>query len=192
MTSTDPENPDDRTPGAVPPPEYGVPQGGYPPPPTSGYGAPQGAYPPPPAPGYGAPQDAYPPAPAPGYGPPPGAYPPPYGVAPPLSDSDQRLWAVLSHVGTLVLGFLAPLIVWLVFKDRGAFVDDQSKESLNFQISATIYALALGVISLVTLGIGAVLYIPFGIVLLVFVIIAAVKASSGERYRYPLTIRLIK
>ncbi|QTE28486.1 DUF4870 domain-containing protein [Pengzhenrongella sicca] len=186
MTSTGADHNDEAPQDAVPQP----PAGAVPPPPPAA-----GAYPPPPAPGYGPPQGSYSPPPQQEYGQ-PQAYPqqgyqPGYNVSPPLSDSDQRLWAVLSHLGTLVLGFLAPLIVWLVFKNRGAFVDDQAKESLNFQITITIASIVLGIVSLITLGIGALLYIPFGIAVLVFIIIAAVKSSSGERYRYPLTLRLV-
>ena len=54
----------------------------------------------------------------------------------------------------------------------------------------------LGALALVTLGIGALLTVPLmilvGIAWLVFTIIAAMKANNGERYRYPLTLRLVK
>lgn len=172
MTANTPENTDEPTPGAVPPPPPGD---AVPSPPAPGYGPPQGAYPPP---AYGAPQGAYP--------------PPAYGVGAPLSDSDQRMWAVLSHIGTLLFEFLAPLVIWLVFKGRGAFSEDQAKESLNFQITAAIGAAALGIFTVITLGFGVFLYFPFGIAFVVFVVIAAVKAGQGVAYRYPLTIRFIK
>ena len=176
MTSNVPGSPGDSVPGAVPPPHS---PGAVPPPPAPGYSA----APPPPAPGYGPAQQ--------GYG--QQGYPAPaYASAPPLSESDQRLWAVLSHVGSLLFPVLAPLIIWLMLRGRGAFVDDQAKESLNFQIAATIAAAVLGVVSVITLGIGAVLYLPLGIAFLVFVIIASVRSSQGIRYRYPLTLRLIR
>ena len=178
MSSTFPQGQDDTPSDAVPPA------------PAPEYGAPQGAYPPPPAPGYGAPQGAYPP---PAYGPPQGGYPAPtYSTAPPLNDSDQRLWSVLSHLGPFIVGFLAPLIIWLVFRGRGALVEDQSKESLNFQITCYIASAALTVIGIITIGIGFLLFIPFGIAYVVFAILAAVRSGSGEFYRYPWTIRLVK
>ncbi|NMR19321.1 DUF4870 domain-containing protein [Cellulomonas fimi] len=208
VTTTPPEgSPDDRpadspepAPGSgatPPPPPSAQSYGGStpPPPPTHDYGAPQGAYPPPPSQGAYPPpaQGAYPPPGQGAYPPPQGAYPPPaYGVGAPLSDSDQRMWSLLSHLGTLLVGFIAPLIVWLVFRERGAFVEDQSKESLNFQITMTIVGIVIGIVSVITLGIGTVLYFPFGVLVLIFVIIAAVRSSSGERYRYPLTYRFIK
>ena len=76
------------------------------------------------------------------------------------------------------------------------FVDDQGKEALNFNITVGIVFLALLILSIVTFGIGLIVAVPLwiiiGIAWLVFTIIAAVKANNGERYRYPLTLRLIK
>ena len=188
MTQDSPRTPDDLpddVPHEVPPPPAGAV-----PPPAPGYSAP-----PPPAPGYApppAPGYAPPPPPAPGYGGPQGGYPPPYAVGAPLSDSDQRTWAVVAHLGTLISAILAPLIIWLVFKGRGAFVEDQSKESLNFQITFAIASVVLSIIGVITLFIGFLLFIPLGIAWLVFIIIAGVQASQGVRYRYPLTYRFIK
>jgi uncharacterized Tic20 family protein len=196
--STTPDHPHETPQGAYPPPPVDRPDdhapsagptGAYPPPyPPAPNGAypPAGGYPPPPGP-----TGDYPP----GYGqgPTPGGYPPPaYGPGAPLTPSDQRLWSVLGHLGPLVAWFLAPLVIWLVFRGRGAFLEDHAKESLNFQITVAIAGLALGVLSVVTLGIGALLYLPFGVAVLVFMIFAAVKASQGEAYRYPLTLRLVK
>ena len=177
MTDSRPESPSD-TPSGVPDdvtPSTPPAQGSVPPPPPQGYA------PPPPAPGYGAPQ----------YGAPQGAYPPQYAAAP-LTDADQRTWAVVAHLGTLISAILAPLIVWLVFKGRGAFVEDQSKESLNFQISFAIASVILSIFGIITVGIGFFLFFPLFIAWLVFIIIAAVQASQGVRYRYPVTYRFIK
>jgi uncharacterized Tic20 family protein len=106
-----------------------------------------------------------------------------------MSDADQRLWATLAHISGL-FSFLGPLIIWLVLKDRGAFVEDQSKEALNFQITLAILGVAMTIITVITLGIGAFLYLYY-IAAVVFMILAAVAANRGERYRYPLTIRLV-
>jgi hypothetical protein len=76
------------------------------------------------------------------------------------------------------------------------FVDDQAKEALNFNVTLAIVGAILLVLTFVTLGFGALLTIPVGIIVgiawLVFVIIAAIKANEGERYRYPFSLRLIK
>jgi uncharacterized Tic20 family protein len=110
---------------------------------------------------------------------------------------DERTWAMLAHlcalVGYSVVPFgniVAPLIVWLIRKDQSWFIDDQAKESLNFQISMVIYALISVPLILIVIGIVllVILYV-FGIVM---VIIAAIKANDGVQYRYPLTLRFIK
>lgn len=131
--------------------------------------------------------------------PPPGDVPPPPPPPPPaapvgdaLSASDERLWAMLGHVGAIFIGFIAPLITLLVFGKRSAFVDDQAKESLNFQITMIIASLVLLVITIVTLGFGAILYFALGIYILVFCVLAGVKSYGGELYRYPATLRLVK
>jgi hypothetical protein len=114
-----------------------------------------------------------------------------------LSERDERMWGMFCHLASLVgyigipLGHLVgPFIVWQVKKDQSPFVDDQGKESLNFQISMSLYLIVAGLTFCI--GIGIVL-LPivyfFGWVML---IIASVKSNQGERYRYPLTIRLIK
>lgn len=109
---------------------------------------------------------------------------------------DERLWGMLAHVlalsgyvGVPLGNLLAPLVIWLVKKDQSQFVADQAKESLNFQISLTIYAIVSGLSILVLIGI-----VLLPLVLLagaILTIVAAVKANNGEFYRYPLTIRLI-
>ena len=189
MTAETPGTPDEPT-GAVPPPpapqfetpQPAAPQGEYPPPPPApGYGAPQGAYPPPPpAPGYGAP----------GYGAPQGGYPQPaYGVQPPLTDSDQRMWSVFAHIGGVFVSFLVPLVILLVFKGRGAFVEDQAKEALNFQITLAIAYVVGGLTAILIIGIFILL--AAGICSFVFAIMAAIASNRGELYRYPLPLRLV-
>jgi hypothetical protein len=85
---------------------------------------------------------------------------------------------------------LGPLIMWLVKKDQSSFVDDQGKEAVNFNITISIAGFIAFLLMFVVIG-GLLLPI-IGIFWLVMTIIAAVKANGGERYRYPLTIRLIK
>lgn len=131
--------------------------------------------------------------------------PPPPAVGP---SAEEKQWAMFAHLSALVGGiltsgwagsigcFIGPLVIWLVKKDTLPFVDDQGKEALNFNITVGIVFLALLILSIVTFGIGLVIAVPLwiiiGIAWLVFTIIAAVKANNGERYRYPLTLRLIK
>ncbi len=85
---------------------------------------------------------------------------------------------------------LGPLVIWLVKKDDSAFVDDQGKEALNFNITSSIAGFVAFLLTFVVIG--AILLPIIGIFWLVMTIVAAVKANGGEHYRYPLTIRLIK
>lgn len=120
------------------------------------------------------------------------SYPPnPYSQAPqPLSPSDEKLWATLIHIGGIFLGFLSPLIGYLVLKDRGPFIRQHAATALNFQLTMLIAALIGAVLMLVIIGIFIV--IAVSIVVIVFSIIAAIAANKGQSYRYPLTIEFVK
>jgi len=118
--------------------------------------------------------------------------PPPAPAAqPPLSDSDARLYATLGHAGIIIIGFVAPLIVWLIGKERSAFVDEQGKEALNFSILIAI-AWVVGGITRPLVGLGALLWLAAWVLTLVFCIQGAIKANKGESYRYPINWRIIK
>lgn len=111
--------------------------------------------------------------------------------------AEERTWGMLAHIAAfagLVVPFgsvIAPLVIYLVRKDTHPFVADQARESLNFQITSLIIGVALGIVGIVTLGFGFVLLPVAGIAWLVFVIIAAVAANDGKRYRYPVCFRLV-
>ena len=132
--------------------------------------------------------------------PPPSPAAPPPAARPPsdngLPSSEQRQWAMFAHLSALIGlivpfgNVLGPLVIWLVQKDKMAFVDDQGKEALNFQI--TVFGAAVISFFLMFILIGFLLIFVVGLGALVLTIIAAIKANEGVAYRYPLTIRLIK
>ena len=101
--------------------------------------------------------------------------------------SDEKTLALLSHVLTFVFPLLAPLIIYLIKKDESKFVSDHAKESLNFQITLFIAMFVL-IISII----GIFLTWILGILALVLIIVATVKASEGKAYKYPFCLRLIK
>ncbi len=109
---------------------------------------------------------------------------------------DARTFGMLCHLiafAGFVFPFgnlIGPLVIWLLKKDEHAFVDDQGKESLNFQISMSIYAIISAILIVVVLGIF--LLIAIVIFEVVMIIIASIKANEGLVYRYPLTIRFLK
>lgn len=106
----------------------------------------------------------------------------------------------LSALAGLICPFgnvIGPLVVWLVKKDTMPIVNEYGKESLNFQISMTIYLIAGGILaSLLTLVAVGVLLFPIlgliGLVDLVLVILASVQANQGNFYKYPFSLHLIK
>lgn len=115
----------------------------------------------------------------------------------------DRTWGGAAHWSALVaaflaLAFLGPLLVLLVRSDS-PWVRRQAVESLNFQLSMVIYGIVGGVLAVVlvvlTVGIGLLAVVPLALAAatfwLVFTIIGAAKASNGEDYRYPLTIRMV-
>ncbi len=147
----------------------------------------------------------------------PGQYAQPYPGQPqysypapaprPLSQQDERTWAMMSYLLAIIGGFLAPLIILLVLKDRSAFVRDVAKESLNFQITlaiATFTALIAAVVVAVVVSIASsaaagivflivwLAIILIGILSLVVDVVGAVKANGGEVWRIPGILRFVK
>jgi uncharacterized protein len=122
--------------------------------------------------------------------------------------SEERNWAMLAHLcglawlaggtgliffpfGSLVLlTVLGPLIIWRTKGQTMPFVAEQAKESLNFQITMLLLALVCG--ALIFVLIGFVLLWILGLVNLVLVVIAAIRVSDGQPYRYPFCLRLVK
>lgn len=121
----------------------------------------------------------------PGWGPQPGSQ---------QTTQDERTWALASHIGCVVgawiaMAFLVPLVILLVKGKESAFVRYHAVESLNFQLSMLIYLFASILLAFVLVGL---LILPvLGVLWLVFVVLATIKASNGEGYRYPLTIRFV-
>ncbi|HOP80874.1 MAG TPA: DUF4870 domain-containing protein [Armatimonadota bacterium] len=110
--------------------------------------------------------------------------------------SDERLWGMLCHLSALAIliipyigAVIGPLVVWLLKKDQYPFVDDQGKESLNFQISILIYSTISAILAIVLIGF--VLLFILLVLDIILVIVASVAANEGRAYRYPLTIRFI-
>ncbi len=111
-------------------------------------------------------------------------------MAEPIAGKDDKLWMVLCHLSLLLgVGFLLPLIVYLVKKQDSPAVANHAREALNFHISLFVYGFVSVLLVFVLIGIP--LLILIGIGSLVCSILAAVKASEGSFYRYPLNIRLL-
>ncbi len=143
------------------------------------------------------------------------------GLAIVSPSATERHWAASAHIAALVLAALTTWMagaagvagagtVYLLKREESDFVAEHAREALNFNLSMFIYACAAAAIAvalvgatILTLGIGLILTLPAGILLvlagaaiaimwLVCSVVAAIKAWNGERYRYPLTIRLVR
>ena len=125
----------------------------------------------------------------------PGARPSPYHPNP-----DERSNGMLMHLLGLLTGFLGPLILWLVRKDSSPFLDHQGKEALNFQITILLVFIGFTIIGIglafLTLGLAALpmtgLFLVCLVLIMVWEITGCIRASRGEWYTYPVSIRIIR
>lgn len=135
--------------------------------------------------------------------------------------AEERHWAAGAHLAALLMALLTTWIagaagvvgaggVYLLKRDSSDYVAEHAREAINFNLSMFIYAavaagiaIALVGVTVLTLGLGLILTLPAGILLvlagggiavlwLVCSVIATIKAWNGERYRYPLSIRLVR
>jgi uncharacterized protein len=119
----------------------------------------------------------------------------PSSPVPPLPavSSSDRLWSVLCHLsyffGFALLSFLFPMTVYLVMRDESAYVTHHAREALNFHLSLLLYFLCC--IPLCFIGLGFVLIGAIALTGLICSIVAAVKASKGAFYHYPITVRFV-
>jgi uncharacterized Tic20 family protein len=100
---------------------------------------------------------------------------------------------MIAHLSAFVpvVGFLlGPLIIWLTWRKRSAFVASQAKEALNFNLTVGIAGVVC--LALVLLGIGVPLLAALLIAWITLTLRAAVRASEGFDYRHPLTLRLVR
>jgi len=111
--------------------------------------------------------------------------------------ANQRTWAAFIHASALLGVFfhfpghiLGPLILWLVKRDDAPELNAHGKEAVNFQISMLIYNIVAALFCLVLVGF--IFLAILWILNAVLVIIAAIQASDGKFYRYPMTIRFIQ
>ena len=109
----------------------------------------------------------------------------------PAASGNDKIWSMLCHISTFLgVGFVLPLIVYLAMKEDSHYVRSNAREALNFHISLLIYGICC--IPLIFVVIGIPLLVLLGIGSLVLSIVGAIRASNGETYHYPLTLRLVK
>lgn len=105
---------------------------------------------------------------------------------------DDKTMAMISHLSGIVAGFIGPLIIWLINKEKTdkAWLNEQAVEGLNFQITIFIAYIVAGILTFILIGM---LLIPVIMIAnLILCIMAGMKANEGVSYRYPFALRLIK
>lgn len=105
---------------------------------------------------------------------------------------NEKIWSTLCHVSvfSVGVGLVLPLAVYLAYRHESDYAAENAKEALNFHLSLLLYSLCCLPL-IFAFGLGAVLIIVMGVASLILGIIAAVKASDGILYRYPLTLRFV-
>jgi uncharacterized protein len=139
--------------------------------------------------------------------PPPATPPPAGGAAPSPGSNDDKTWALVAHfggaAGVLIacgtLGWVAPLIAFLTKGKESPTVRAHALGALNFQITWAIIivgtSVLIGCLSVVTFGLGALLYFVIfllALVPIIFGVLAGIKANDGQVYTYPMSLKLVK
>ncbi|MDO5644106.1 MAG: DUF4870 domain-containing protein [Dermabacter sp.] len=129
-----------------------------------------------------------------------------------MQPADERTWAVIAHLSLLVatlisagfLGWLAPLVIFLVFKDRSPFIRQASAGAFNFSIILTVASIvawtmfALGsvlfwlVVPILFVILAIIMWLVIFVATIVVPILAAMAANRGQAYRYPLTPTILR
>lgn len=109
--------------------------------------------------------------------------------------NNERFWATLIHLSAFLslfigLNFLAPLVLWLLKRDESAFLNEQGKEAINFNLTISLFSVFAIVLTLILIG--WLLLWLLSVLWLVLIIVAAVSSNQGKSYRYPISIRFIK
>ncbi len=115
-----------------------------------------------------------------------------------LTPEQERSWAVGTHIVTGVatalsagtLGFIAALVVFVLYKDRGPFVRHHVANALNIQLNGLLWAVVGCVLILVLVGFLVLAAVP--VVMVVLHVLGAMAASRGEFSNPPLTVRFIR
>ena len=120
------------------------------------------------------------------------------GATAPLSPDQERTWATATHaiagaamiLSAGTLGFVAALVIYLVYKDKGPFVRQHAADAVNIQLNALLWAIVGVILALVLIGFAILFVIPF--VATVLHVIGAIKAYNGEQHWSPLTLRFVR
>lgn len=112
-------------------------------------------------------------------------------------DEDERNWGLMAHLSALlglvipsIGAILGPFLVWQMKGQESEYIEAQAKEALNFQISMFIYFVVSGLLCIILIGIP--MLFVFGVIWVVSLVLACIKADKGIVYRYKFNMNLIK
>ncbi len=88
-------------------------------------------------------------------------------------------------------GVIIPIVIWQVKKSDMPAIEAHGKVVVNWIISWVIYGMICGLLVFV-FGLGLILGAILAALMIIFPIIGGIKASSGEVWKYPLSIEFIK
>ncbi len=102
---------------------------------------------------------------------------------------DAKNLALLMWLGTIFFGFIPSLVLFLIKKDD-EYLLDQSREALNWSITAILGVVAGAILTVILIGI----LVIWAVALcnLIFCIMGVINVSSGQKFRVPFAVRLIK
>lgn len=117
-----------------------------------------------------------------------------------MNPSEERTWGLLAHIVPLAFavttsfGWVAALVIYLVYKDKSKFVAFHALQQVYFMLGLWLLGL-LGAIMFVT-----VIGIPIAVVVWLFCVVSAIawpiyaglKANKGDWYEFPVVGRLAK
>jgi uncharacterized Tic20 family protein len=108
-----------------------------------------------------------------------------------MPTSNEKLWAAGAHLSYLIgLPLVFPLILFAVMRDKSTFVAAQAKQAVALHLSIIVAAFLGAAFAFGTFGFGVLVTVPAMCCLLlaaiVFTVIAVIKVSQGEHYRYPI------
>src|SRR5690625_758147 len=111
----------------------------------------------------------------------------------PLTPSEDRQWATVAHFGAF-LGFVPSLVIFIVFRSRGPFSEQEAKEALNFTLPLTIVALAFNVLAFLPMvgAIFGVVAVLISLFMTISGVIAGIEVTKGRPYRYPFNPPIIR
>jgi len=111
----------------------------------------------------------------------------------------EKNLAMVIHLSAFINGvfpIVIPLLIWLLKKDESYFINEHGKSALNFQLTTLIIGLGAVTFGVFTFGLGLIIVAPlavvFGIVYIIFIVLATINASNGQLYKYPFSFNLIK